>query len=294
MAKEDAPAFQLYIKEWRSSRSVQRMTMQQRGMYLEMLLEQWESLYLPDDPRAVYELVGGPDPVEAWIAAWPVLRRKFCDRRGRPRTREDLVTDYANPDTWDARKMIVNVKLEEVRRERKRYKKTSKVGGAARSKGAKRNSDGTYQKDAQPAGAPATPPAAEPGVSSTPTPSATASATPSPSASAETRSHSLMPSLVGKQRPLPHYRRIRVFPWMVDDLLGMLGDHAEVFDLDRWLLELDASGCVLPAQIWPWLKDSVGSEAARRGLMAPIGPALGKSNTRLATALANIRAQEAV
>lgn len=51
-------------------------------------------------------------------------------------------------------------------------------------------------------------------------------------------------------------------------MLGMLGDHAESFDLDKWLLLLDSSGRVLPPNVWPWLKEQVSSDAAARGFGA--------------------------
>lgn len=79
---------------------------------------------------------------------------------------------------------------------------------------------------------------------------------------------SAVPAFVGKQRPLPGYRRLKVFPWMVDELIGMLGDSAFDFDIDAWLLRLDASGDVLPPNLWPWMKDAVSADAARRGFGA--------------------------
>lgn len=83
MPIEPSPAFQFYVKEWRSSRAIMRMTFAQRGMYLEMLLEQWENLSLPDSPEAVAEIVGGP--VGEWKRNWPTIRRSFLkdDATGR-------------------------------------------------------------------------------------------------------------------------------------------------------------------------------------------------------------------
>lgn len=52
---------------------------------------------------------------------------------------------------------------------------------------------------------------------------------------------------------------------MVDEILGMLGDHAEAFDLDAWLIRLDSSGEVLPADLWPWMKTEVSQAAAAKG-----------------------------
>jgi hypothetical protein len=42
MAAEPSPAFLFYVKDWRSSRRVQGMPFAARGMYLEMLIEQWK------------------------------------------------------------------------------------------------------------------------------------------------------------------------------------------------------------------------------------------------------------
>ena len=98
--KEEAPAFQFYVKEWRSSRAVMRMTFAQRGMYLEMLLEQWESHTLPDSPEECADLIGGE--VEDWRSAWSTLRKKFVsDEPGR----------------------IHNLRLEKVRTERRKFEK---------------------------------------------------------------------------------------------------------------------------------------------------------------------------
>ena len=59
----------------------------------------------------------------------------------------------------------------------------------------------------------------------------------------------------------------------------------EAFDLDAYLLRLDSSGEVLPAKIWPWLKDRVSAEAASRGLSAQI-PAAAPTNKRIAGLMA--------
>src|SRR5688572_9344285 len=97
------PAFQFYVKEWRSSRAVQRMTFAQRGMYLELLVEQWDKGSVPDCPVAVADLLGGtPDE---WMAAWPVLRRKFIDRRHKPR-KDDA--EMPIPTSHDASRRLIN------------------------------------------------------------------------------------------------------------------------------------------------------------------------------------------
>ncbi len=91
-----------------------------------------------------------------------------------------------------------------------------------------------------------------------------------------------LPSRIGKQRPLMEYPRLSVFPWMVDDLLNMLGPHSITFDLDAFLLRLDTSNTVLPAQRWPWLRQQVEAECRRRGLMDAPAP----TNKRIAGLMA--------
>lgn len=121
MAIETSPAFQFYVKDWRSSRAIMRMTFAQRGMYLEMLLEQWESGSLPDCPDAVAHLLGGT--VEEWSAAWPTLRRKFTDRRSKTRTGDATTTDH------DAQRRIVNLKLEAVRKDKRAWRAKQQTSG---------------------------------------------------------------------------------------------------------------------------------------------------------------------
>lgn len=134
MSIEASPAFQFYVKEWRSSRAIMRMTMAQQGMYLNLLLEQWEKLSVPDDPNVVAELIGGTEA--EWVKAWPVLRRNFVtDEPGR----------------------IVNLRLEKERaKQRSRSKRQSdkgKAGAAARwpkhESGMAQASPG-HDRDAQP------------------------------------------------------------------------------------------------------------------------------------------------
>lgn len=67
--------------------------------------------------------------------------------------------------------------------------------------------------------------------------------------------------------PLPGYRRLRLFRWMIDDLIAMLGDHIETFDLDAWLQAVDEDGSKVIPKTWPWLKDECSAECWRRGLV---------------------------
>src|SRR5262245_4425475 len=53
------PAFLFYVNDWRSSRRVAAMTFAERGMYLEMLLEQWDTGSVPGSPAACAKVLGG-------------------------------------------------------------------------------------------------------------------------------------------------------------------------------------------------------------------------------------------
>lgn len=254
-----------------------RMSFAQRGMYLEMLLEQWEHYSLPDDPAAVAEIIGGL--VEEWTAAWPTLRRKFVDRRALPR---DGACD-------PALKRIVNLKLESIRGSLRRFKKVASVGGKKRASSAKRGKDGTYSPAGHPAGNPAGSPAGHPAgaqtsiqpVSSTPT--ASPSPTPIASASPSAKQGGTPPLALG-------LRRFKVWRWMLDDLIGRLGSHADDFDIEGWLMNLDRhdSG-VLIGDPWLWLQGEFSAEVQRRGLPIDAPVQAGKQTTKLADALAQIR-----
>lgn len=117
-------AFFFDVLAYRASRSVQRMTYAARGMYLEMLCEQWEKGSLPDCPRACADLLGGP--VEQWIELWPMLRRNFVDRRGSARDGDPVVHD---PGDHDPARQIINLRLERTRRDQRAYFKKKQESG---------------------------------------------------------------------------------------------------------------------------------------------------------------------
>jgi uncharacterized protein YdaU (DUF1376 family) len=107
-----------------------RMTFAQRGMYLEMLLEQWESFSLPDSADECADIIGGT--VEEWQASWSVLRRNFV---------RDETTGR-----------ISNYRLERVRADRRRWvRNVARKGGIERARSANRSADGTYAPASNPA-----------------------------------------------------------------------------------------------------------------------------------------------
>lgn len=91
--------------------------------------------------------------------------------------------------------------------------------------------------------------------------------------------------------------RIFLHRWQQEALINTLGPQADTFGLDEWLDELSRTAGVLPTDRWAWVQAQLEAEVKRRGLPieAAATPATaGKQTTRLASALANIRAAEAV
>src|SRR5258708_6456631 len=104
---ERAPAFQFYIRDWRSSRKVQVMSFKERGMYLEMLIEQWDKGAAPSSPKACASALGGTEG--EWERSWGALSACFS-----PRKRDGL---------------LINSKLEAIRRDKRKFIKGQEHSG---------------------------------------------------------------------------------------------------------------------------------------------------------------------
>lgn len=112
MADQSLPKFLFDVYGWRSSKAIQRMSFAERGVYFEMLLEQWEKRNLPDSPEAVADAIAVTDAqVAEVLAAWPVVRRKFLPSRG-----DD--------------QRIYNATMERTRREQREYRRKRQEAGA--------------------------------------------------------------------------------------------------------------------------------------------------------------------
>lgn len=98
------------------------------------------------------------------------------------------------------------------------------------------------------------------------------------------------------KRPIFTGQRLTVHEWMLDELMKMLGTHTDEFGIDEWFFEADGKAmamAVVSDDWWPWLKAETKAEAQRRGLPIALAPMLtsGKQTSRLAAALANIKAE---
>lgn len=119
---DDLGGFFFNVQKWRGSNAVRRMSFAERGVYVEMMCEQWEKRNLPDNPQAVAEAIATTAAqVEEVLEAWTVVRAKF-------------VTSKGNPDR------IYNVPLEDTRRAQRANRRARQEAGrvAGKASAAKR------------------------------------------------------------------------------------------------------------------------------------------------------------
>lgn len=121
---DDLDGFIFNVEKWFGSIAQQRMSFAEKGVYLVMMFQQWRDRQrsLPDDPKAVADLIAGTTAqVEEVLAAWEVVRRKF-------------VTSKHSPGR------IYNVAIEKTRRKQRaaRRKLSERARTAGKASAAKR------------------------------------------------------------------------------------------------------------------------------------------------------------
>lgn len=276
MGSEQSPAYQWYVKDWRSSRKVQRMSFQAQGMYRAMLDQQWEELSLPDDAAALAEELGGT--AAEWVKFLPVLRVNFL-----------ILPDGR----------LQNQRLEKEREKQRKRRDKGSTGGQASgaSRQVRLNQD-----------TPVVEPSADIGSTNIAELAKHAGArlhlqVAGADCSLQVAGASAVPPPVPtarSKRPIYSGQRFTVFEWQLDDICRMLGTNTDAFDIHSFFYDLDARA-VASNQVIPqrdngaWLQSQVLAEAQRRGLSvaAAAAPVIGKQTTRLMAAVANIKAQEA-
>jgi hypothetical protein len=75
MAKEEAPAFQYYPKEYLSDAKVRAMSYTERGMYWELVSLLWGEVRLPASPPQLSRILGVP--LSVFNKHWPAIRPCF-------------------------------------------------------------------------------------------------------------------------------------------------------------------------------------------------------------------------
>lgn len=68
------PWYPWYVNKWFLSQS-RSMTLEQRGLYRELIDYQWNEKVLPEDEETL-QRIAAASAVE-WKRAWPAVRRKF-------------------------------------------------------------------------------------------------------------------------------------------------------------------------------------------------------------------------
>lgn len=252
MAQEASPAFQFYVKEWRSSRSIMRMSMAERGMYLEMLLEQWENLALPDSPDECFQIIGGR--LAEWRKAWPVLRRRF------------VVNDQGTG--------IFNIRLDfERSKQRSRARRSEdrgKLGAAARWSKSK-TGEKLHEPDT----------ASIQQASPNDAPSIREDGFPIPIATS-------IPIAIASAPRARQSGRIYLHRWQLENLISTLGPHSDDFGLDDWLERINEriAGQALPRDPWKFVQAELHAEIARRGLAVAEASTAAPTNKRIAGLMA--------
>ena len=114
------PYYKWHWLEWRGSRTVQRMSYIERGLYRELLDECWSEGGIPDDIDALAEICGCPSDVME--SAWQVLSKCF---------------EMSGNSLANGTQLLVNKRIENERtaKDKERVQKSinGRLGGSAKS-----------------------------------------------------------------------------------------------------------------------------------------------------------------
>ena len=112
MTGRHSPSFQFYPRDWLASSSVRRMTLAERGAYIDLLAYAWQDGGLPDDDAEIARLL--QVSLRVWRTLAPRVRSRFQVQDGQ----------------------LINARLEGVRAEQAAYRE--RRANAGRSGAAKR------------------------------------------------------------------------------------------------------------------------------------------------------------
>lgn len=269
MAKEKAPAFQFYPKDFLTDERVVLMTNTEIGLYVRLLCFCWLEGTLPLETERLAKMARMP--LKQFTKLWEQSIVRECFQ-----VLEDGRLHHKRLDEERSKQTTFH------RRQSDRGKAGASArwgAGAAGAMQAPSKSDG--RTDASAIGQ------AMLGDSS----SSSSSVSNLQSAKEQKRSS-------GK-RPIYQSDRFAVFEWQLDELSRTLGPHVDDFDLHGFFDDLTqqsrAQGLVIPSDRearWKWLQAQVEREAHRRGLsfaVADDGPVLSKQTQRLMAAMEQLR-----
>lgn len=260
---EPSAGFFFNVEKWRGSRAVQRMSFSERGVYLEMMLEQWGARNLPDDVGDVADAIAGSaEQIAEVLNAWPVVRRNF-------------VTSPSNP------KRIYNAALERTRRDQAANRRARQVSGAHGGNTAAAN---RKSRKALLASTPI-------GVLQESVAKSREENRREEKGIDQKRTEESPAASSRSKRPIFSGQRFVVHEWQLDDLMRMLGSQVEDFDLHEWFFTLDAQ-VLKSREIIPqrdggaWLQAQTLAEVSRRGLTIAVATPPTQASKRVAGLIA--------
>jgi uncharacterized protein YdaU (DUF1376 family) len=242
MAPSKLLAEWFWVDRWTGSSAFQ-LPLEARGLYREMLSQAWRrDARLPNDHEAIQRLVGAT--LKEWRRCWPAIERYW-------RIDGDSLVNDTQLEIYQRAKHLETVRSEAgMAGNRKRWGDRKPIAKDIANGIAKPVANEVANTIAK-----ASPLSLSP---------ENASHSPSPlPPSSQINGRSKRPVFVGT--------RLKVFDWQLEDLMEMLGKHADSFGFDLWFQTLDrrvvASGEVLPGRDGgAWLKAETLAEARRRGL----------------------------
>jgi uncharacterized protein YdaU (DUF1376 family) len=111
---EPLPYYRWYWRTFRSDRRVQRMNYVARGLLRELLDEQWEKGFIPDDPDACADICGCPSKVMR--THWNSLQQMFESVEQGALLNRRLEKERTESDKTRAGKSLAGIKSGEARR----------------------------------------------------------------------------------------------------------------------------------------------------------------------------------
>ena len=101
MTREKAPGFQFYPGDWLSSSSVRRMTLAERGAYIDLLAYAWRDGGIPEDDAEIARLL--QLSLRSWLKLAPRVRARFTIECGRTLQNARQEAERSKQAEWRAK-----------------------------------------------------------------------------------------------------------------------------------------------------------------------------------------------
>jgi len=257
MAPEKAPAFQFYPKDFLLGTAT--MSLLARGAYITLLAYQWDHGSVPTQPEELGRV---------WGVSAAQAKKLWADVSAKFRADDD--------GFWRNQRL----EAERLKQEQRRaiLAANGRKGGRPQNNQTETNrfvgkEPDTNQKQSL--------------SSASSSASAFASSSDSVPSEPHRRNRGAPPLHMG-------LRRLKIWRWMIEEFISRLGTYADEFDIDVWIRDRDEqeTRVIQSDGWWEYWLSAFDAEVRRRGLPIVATPQLAKTTTRLAAALANIKAAE--